>query len=95
MTSFKARRQRHLRAHRAWREKGGTDGFLATLYGNADFDEFHHLSTRTSPTMNLFMGRNPYGARLTYVTELDPGPLDGARAPYDRGGAEAIDVRYL
>jgi hypothetical protein len=42
----------------------------------------------------LFGGHSGYAdcvQRQRYAVTLDPGCLDGARAPYDPGGAEAYD----
>lgn len=33
----------------------------------------------------------PVGHMQAYVVELDPGCLDGPRAPFDAGGAESAD----
>lgn len=83
------RRPTRRQSRRAWKRLGGINDFLSRLYG--DCEEIHYASTRKGGFLSLLDGETHFGTRLAYETPLDPGPIDGPRAPYDRGGAEADD----
>lgn len=80
-------RKRNTRARAA---RARVDRHISGLY--AEFDDLHWHSTRPGAFLSLMAGQRTNGSRLTYETELDPGPIDaGQWCPYDPGGAQAYD----
>jgi len=65
--------------------------WLASVF--ADTSEIMYMATQPSEFYSfVFLGRHRNGERLSYEIPTEPGCLDGARAPYDPGGAEAYNV---
>lgn len=74
-------------------EPSFTDRWLAERF--ADTSELDWLARTPRPFYRrAFLQQNAFGGRLAYDVELDPGPLDGARAPWAPQYAEAPDNDY-